>query len=227
MEQEIRGDGVGAHVSESIASFEGNTSGILVGFRLLFGVRLGRHFSYLNSTADYARLGGDTQMAKGFAYVRQDYEFTPFLWSEIFGQIEADRFRRIARRELLGAGPRLALLQNPCMALFVGTAYMLEFTRLSLDGPDPHPSSLAHRSSNYVAFTWRLWQSAALSQSLYVQPRFDALEDIHFLSVTDLEFKLTARLSSRIDTTARYDTRQTPQTKQYDLVVKNMLDFRF
>jgi len=72
-----------------------------------------------------------------------------------------------------------------------------------------------------------LWQPATLSQTFYVQPRFDALEDLHFLSVTGLEFRLTTRFSSRIDTTLRYDTRQIPQTKQYDLAVKNMLDFRF
>ncbi len=227
LRQELNGDGVGAHVAESISGFAGNTSGIVVGLGVLLGARSGRQFGYFNASADYTRLAGETLMAKAFTYVRTDYELSPFLWSELFGQMEADRIRRIALRELLGAGPRILLIRSRNAMLFFGTSYVLEYTRLRSDQAAVASSSVAHRWSNYLEFTWTIGKSTTLGETFYVQPRFDALSDMHTLSVTSLQFKLTSHLSSHIDTIVRYDTRQIPETKQFDITVKNMLDLRF
>jgi len=227
LSQEITGDGVGAHVSESISSFEGNTSGIMVGLGAVFGVRAGKQYSYMNASADYAHLAGQTLIAKAFAYSRTNYELSPVLWSEVFGQMESDRIRRIALRELIGAGPRILLFQDQRTSLFFGTSYMLEYTRLSPDQPNIDATFVAHRFSNYLTLHWKIGPTMALSETFYAQPRFDAPKDMHLLNVSSLQFKLTSRLSSHIDTMVRYDTREIVQTKQFDVTVKNMLDLRF
>jgi len=227
LSQEITGDGVGAHVSESISSFEGNTSGIMVGLGAVLGVRAGKQFSYLNVSADYAHLAGETLIAKAFAYARTNYELSPGLWSEVFGQMESDRIRRISLRERVGAGPRILLFQSQSTSLFFGTSYMLEYTRLIPDQTNVDESSVAHRCSNYLTLNWKIGPTMALSETFYAQPRFDAPKDLHLLNTTSLQFKLTSHLSSHIDTMVRYDTREIVQTKQFDVAVKNMLDLRF
>jgi hypothetical protein len=227
LSQDISGDGTGAHVSESISSFEGNTRGIMVGLGAVLGVRVGKQFSYLNASADYAHLAGQTLIAKAFAYARSNYQLSPYLWSEVFGQMESDRIRRISLRERIGAGPRILLFRNQNAWLFFGTSYMLEYTRLSPIQANVDGSSVAHRFSNYLTINRLIGPTVALSETLYVQPRFDAPKDMYILNVTSLQFKLTSHLSSHIDTMVRYDTREIVQTKQFDVAVKNMLDLRF
>jgi len=227
LSQEVTGDGAGAHVSESISSFEGNTRGIIVGLGAILGVRSGKQFSYMNVSADYAHLAGETLIAKAFAYARTNYELSPVLWSEVFGEMESDRIRRISLRERVGAGPRILLFQSQSTSLFFGTSYMLEYTRLIPDQTNVDESSVAHRCSNYLTLNWKIGPTMALSETLYAQPRFDAPRDLHLLNTTSLQFKLTSHLSSHIDTMVRYDTREIVQTKQFDVAVKNMLDLRF
>jgi hypothetical protein len=226
LRREIATAGAALHLAGSIASYLGNTQGVTLGGMALIGGKLGRHMGYANGSADYSHLGGDTQAAKAFGHIRHNYEFLPFMWSELFAQMEADRFRRISLRELFGAGPRFRIAESSEVNCFLGTAYMLEYTRLSATAGVVDRSDIAHRSSNYVALTWTPDQRTTLSETFYVQPRFDAPSDVYLLSVMSLEFKITARISSRIDTTLRYDSRHAPEVKAHDLEIRNLIDFR-
>lgn len=226
LRREIATEGAAAQLAGSIATYLGNTEGVTLGGTALIGGRHGRHFGYASGSADYAHLGGATQAAKAFGHVRHNYRLLPFVWSELFAQMEADRFRRIALRELYGAGPRFRLSQSSELSTFYGSAYMLEYTRLSESAGLVDRSDIAHRFSNYVALVWTPDQRTTLSETLYLQPRFDQFADFHVLSVLNLEFKITDRLSSRVDATLRYDSRHAPEVKPHDLEIKNSIGLR-
>lgn len=226
LRREIATEGAAAHLSGSIATYLGNTEGLTLGGSALIGGRHGHHLGYASGSADYSHLGGATQAAKAFGHIRHNYQLLPFLWSELFAQMEADRFRRIALRELFGAGPRFRLTESSELSTFYGSAYMLEYTRLSESAGFVDRSDIAHRFSNYVALVWTPDQRTTLSETLYVQPRFDEFADYHVLSVLNLEFKITDRLSSRVDATFRYDSRHAPEVKPHDLEIKNSIDLR-
>jgi hypothetical protein len=226
LRREIANTGAAAHLAGSIASYLGNTEGVTLGGMALIGGRRGRHMGYATGSADYSHLGGDIQAAKAFGHIRHNYQLLPFVWSELFAQMEADRFRRISLRELFGSGPRFRISESSELNCFYGAAYMLEYTRLSANAGLVDRSSLAHRFSNYVALTWTPDQRTTLSETFYVQPRFDEFSDAQLFSVMSLEFKISAWISSRIDASLRYDSRHAPEVKSYDLEIRNLLDFR-
>ncbi|HYO93459.1 MAG TPA: DUF481 domain-containing protein, partial [Polyangiaceae bacterium] len=224
LRRQLTEDGVGARIAARLTGYEGNAQGVELGANVLVGGRHGRHFGYSSAAGDYTRLNRATQVSKTFAHARHNYEWTHNLWSELFAQVESDRFRRITLRELLGVGPRVALLERDTLALFYGTAYMLEYTRVGENAGVVDRTSIAQRWSNYAAFTFTPDPRVSFSETLYLQPRFDDFADFHLLSVAGLQFALTPRLSSRIDVTFRYESRHPPQVRPFDLDVKNALE---
>jgi hypothetical protein len=217
----------GARLRASVASYAGNTRGVIFGSAGLLGVRSSRHFAYLALTGDYTRLNGAVSVAKWFGHVRHDYRWTRVLWWEEYGQIESDRFRRVKVRELIGTGPRIGLVQSPTLQLFYGVSYMYERTNLDTDQGEGRGEGGAHRLSNYLAVTLEVQERIVLSSVSYCQPRFDAPSDLTVLSVSSADFTITPLLHSRLDTTFRYDSVTPADVHATDLELKSSLELVF
>jgi hypothetical protein len=218
--------GFGARLRLSMAAYQGNTQGIVLGTSALFGGRTERHLLFLAASADYAHLGGETSVKKSFVHLRHNYELASRLWWEEFVQLETDRFRRIELRGLLGTGPRVAVISSEPVELYYGTAYMIEYTRVN-EGSDGGARTLRHRWNNYVALTYRPDPRISLSTITYYQPRFDEPSDAHVLNVTGLEFKVTTLLQTRLDATTRYESVTPAGVKSSDLELKSSLELKF
>ena len=219
--------GVSGEASGSLTAFQGNTAGMLMGGNLLVGARSSPHWAYTTATGDFSRFDHEVQVAKGFAHARYNYEFFPWVAGELFGQVEADRFRRINLRELLGVGPRWTLVQSVLFEAYWGTAYMLEHTQRSDAVTASDRSKTAHRFSNYVTLRYSPIETIALSSTLYVQPRFDDVEDVNLLSVSFVRFEITDLLHSRLDATVRYESRVPPNIETTDIEIKNSIGAAF
>lgn len=218
--------GFGGELSGSVTTFGGNSRGIVLGATGLVGFRAARHFAYLSASSDYARLDGEVDLAKAFVHARYNYELYCWLWAELFAQTEADKFRRIRARELVGAGPRLGIVDDERVQLFYGGAYMLEYTRRSNDVEERDRSVVAHRFSNYVALSYTPEPRISLGSTTYYQPRFDAPSDYRLLSVLGAELKVSESVSARIDATVRYESRVPASVEPFDGEVKNSLTFK-
>lgn len=217
----------GARVRFSLATYTGNTEGIIAGVSGLLGGRLRRHLGFAMASTDYARLGGATSMRKSFAHLRHNYELTKWIWWEEFAQSETDRFRRIQFRGLLGTGPRFEILKDKeWLDLFMGHSYMLEYTEVEPKESATEPP-VVHRLNNYVALSLRPDDRILLGSILYYQPRFDEISDAHLLSVSSVEFKVTERLQSRMDLTTRYESRPPDGVKTTDVEFKSSLELKF
>jgi hypothetical protein len=217
----------GARVRFSVAAYAGNTQGVIVGTSDLVGGRAGSNLGFATASADYARLGGSTSVQKSFFHLRHNYEFTDFFWWEEFAQSETDHFRRIQLRALFGTGPRFKVLKHKdWLDLFVGVSYMLEYTSTDASAEITEPS-LVHRLNTYFAATVRPDPRIGFTSITYYQPRFDDFTDTQFLNVSGVEFKVTDVLTSRIDTTTRYESNVPKGVKRADLEFKSSLELKF
>jgi hypothetical protein len=217
----------GARIRLSLASYTGNTQGIILGTSGLVGVRDGPHLGFATASADYAKLGGITSVKKSFLHLRHNYELTDFMWWEEFGQLETDRFRRIQLRALVGTGPRFEIFKNKeWLDLFGGVSYMLEYTSVDASAEVTEPATV-HRINTYIALTARPDERITLSTVMYYQPRFDDFHDAHLLNVSSVEFKVTELLQSRIDATSRYESKTPSGVKHADLELKSSLELKW
>lgn len=226
---DLKQSGFGAKLDASLSSFVGNTQGTTLGGKALIGFATGRHLMYASTSGNYSHLGGETQVSNTFAHVRYNLRLDSWLWGELFAQAESDRFRRIALRELVGAGPRFEIVDSGSIAVFYGMAYMLEHTRLK-SGTEPVPGrpDLVHRFSNYASIAASFDEGrATFSQTIYYQPRFDAFDDYRMLSVTGFDCEVTGRLTAGIDATLRFEEPTPSGVKHVDFTLQNSFGLQF
>lgn len=228
LRRQIVEQGFGARVLASASAYAGNTEGVIFGSSALVGLQGARHTAYSMLSGDYTRLDGTVSVAKWFAHARHNFRLEDWLWWEEYAQIESDRFRRVALRQLVGTGPRFGLLQREDVEVFYGISYMLEHSNLETADREGEAEGLAHRLSNYVAVTLRLDPRVVLTSVTYAQPRFDhPRDDVNLLSVTSAELVVTKRLRSRIDLNVRYSSVTPADVRSTDVELKNALELTF
>jgi len=227
LRQQVSETGFGARLRASVTTYAGNTQGVIFGGSALAGARAKRNVAYVVLTGDYARLNGAISVAKWFAHARHNYELSNWVWWEEYGQVESDRFRRVTVRELIGAGPRIGIVQREAVELFCGASYMYEHTALDTTESSGVGEGGAHRFSNYLALTLRAHDRISLSSVTYLQPRFDEPSDFTVLTVNSGDFTITDLLHSRIDVTVRYDSSTPSDVERADLELKSSLELVF
>lgn len=219
----IQDTGAGGKVDVSITTYQGNTRGTNLGASGLVGVRGGPHLAYAHANGRYSHLGGQVQVANYFAHLRYNYDFTPWFAGEALAQAESDRFRRLTLRQLLGAGARFTLLDEPAAAVYYGAAYLFEYNRLAA-GEAPVRPDVVHRLGNYVSAVLEVEDARAIfSNTLYYQPRFDAFRDYRLLWISSLDFRVTGHLSAGIHATLRQEQPAPAGVESFDLTVTNTL----
>jgi len=223
--KQLKERGFGVRIGASATSYAGNTRGVALGGSAFAGFRSGAHLGYLATSGSYTALGGTVSIANWFAHLRYDYQLLERVSWEGFAQLESDRFRRISWRELIGTGPRIALLDESWLQAFLGTAYMYEYTTLS-GGADSEGGG-AHRSSSHLVFSVRAHPKISVGSVTYFQPRLDALSDFRILSVADADFEVTSRLHSRLTAKVRYDALPPAGVEPADLEMASALEVLF
>jgi hypothetical protein len=225
--QKVAQQGSGVAVRASMASYAGNTRGVIFGSAALVGIHGAKNFAFLTLSGDYTRLNGEVSVAKWFGHLRHDYQLRDWLAWEEYGQIESDRFRRIRLRELVGTGPRFGLARGDVFELYYGASYMYEHTKLDTAATGGRGQGGAHRFSNYISALLHAHERVTLSSVTYYQPRFDRVSDYILLSVNGADFTITSRLHSRVDVVARFDSITPPDVKRADLELKSALELTF
>ncbi len=221
----LNGTGRTLDVKANLTGKTGNTEQLAFGAAALLGLRDERNLFYISSTADYSRLNHETNVASAFAHARYNRKFLEWLWGELFAQMESDRFRRVALRTLLGAGPRFILTETPELAVYYGASYMLEVTERTTAVTADRREQIAHRFNNYATLNVHPHPRIGLSETVYYQPRFDRWSDYWLLSVFSARFEVTQTLSTQIDFTAHRESSVPPGVKRTDTTVVSSLAF--
>lgn len=223
-------DGVTGQVQLKLDWREGNNTFIDVGGAASLLYRRGRLLGLALVRGEYGNARDGIAIArKSFEHLRARVSIDCRWKWEAFGQHEYDAFRRLAVRGVAGTGPALQIVNEDRVGILAGAAYLLELEQLDARPGtiDAGLRSVAHRASMYLTGTEKLGGGAAITQTVYVQPRLDDPDDVRVLG----ELSVTAKLSKRIALTdafnVSYDRTPPDRIRRYDtqLTVGLLLTF--
>jgi hypothetical protein len=201
----------------------GNTQTLTFAGSAFGAITHDRHVFFGRLSADYGQARAQTTVARWMAHARYNYRLTDVVALEALSQVQHDRFRRLAVRDLYGAGLRFNLANEEEFEFFAGTTYLFEHEIIETVPGSPSTNDVWHRSSNYVGANLRVAPLVDASTVTYVQPRFDRPLDFRLLSESFVSFAITKLLSARVSASLWYDNRPPFDVRTYDLEVKNSL----
>ena len=211
-------------VQASFAGHVGNTEGAEAIGAAFAGATFGRHLMFVKGQGDYAEYSGKPSIAKAFGHARYNFRVLPVLFLEAFVQIEENQFQRLALRQVDGLGARVGIVQRSDVQLFYGTAWMLDYEKLSdTDAPlgtilGPH--WFAQRWNSYLAVGWKLNERARLTDAFYIQPRVNGFSDFRLLNDASFVMDIDKRFSAKVDCQVHYNS--TPPSRVLPLDVDTL-----
>ncbi len=159
----------------------------------------------IRANVNYTDAGGKTFVSNNFLHLRHNYKFNAWLRWEEFTQLQQNKITGIDLRYLLGTGPRFKLFQSKLMNMYLGTAIMYEYEIEKTEGNN----QIIHenpRSSNYVSLTYHPNDNVKISHTTYYQTLYDFPKDHRISSQTDVELKISKKLSFTLSYRILYDT---------------------
>jgi len=171
------------------------------------------HQALLFGTASYAEISDDAYLSRALGHARWTArlgatEVARRFASELFAQVQYDAFLKLRFRAVGGGGVRTTFVDTEAVHMYAGTGYMFEREEFQdeLLPEDPHPRTTTnHRWTSYLTLSVALDESFTLTNTVYVQPRFDDFPDFRVLETFSLTLKsstvfaITAGLSMRYD----------------------------
>lgn len=211
------------------ASFSGN-SGNGSGFQAGGGVTSaalfggGRHLAYFRGKIAYAEFEKMVTASDSYAHLRHQFELLPWLLTDLFTQVQQDRFQRLSSRRLFGGGPAFRILDREGSSIYAGTGIMHEReVYRDAAGSMPEPDEDTFRSTSYVILDFGIGGNAGISFAGYLQPRIDRAADTRILGEAALSVGLGRLFSMSISLAVRHDNEPPDGVKPTDLAVRNSL----
>lgn len=185
-------------------------------------------YSFVIAQGDYGWNKGKEYSNNALLHLRYIHNLKGNIKPEIFGQINYNKRQLLLYRSLIGGGFRFTILSDSISNLVFGTAYMFEFEKIDLENSANHPNNTKHhRWSSFVSYSNSFSQNVFLSSVIYVQPRFDELNDVRILTENHLGVKLTNRLSLSLIFSLRYDSKPPDKVKDLDTNTKIGFNYNF
>lgn len=146
------------------------------------------------------------------------------LSAEAFVQHEYDRWRRLELRALVGGGLRWDGHPLDGLALAAGLSLMAQAEQLlSPKAGDPQGLASELRLSSYLSGAVELSKNAALSATLYAQPRPLQPADVRGLVDVAVQVAATPRWSLKLQHSLAVDSRPPVAVRGYDATTKAAL----
>ncbi len=227
-------DGASGKLEASADWRTGNTRRLRLAGAVIARWRAGAHLVFGVARGEYGRSAGVgpapqvTDASRDFEHLRYRWQATTWLAPEAFAQHEADRFRRLRLRALVGAGARARVLERGPWSVHVGAAVMAEYERLTRDDlPRAGTTVIDARLSTYAVARWNRSDDVAASETIYVQPRLGDARDVRLLSETALTARLGAGVAFRFALVIAHDSRPPPGTARTDAGLQSGLQLAF
>ncbi len=232
-----------------------NSEALMRGTELGFGTRLGVNFGFnsgnstffrwqLDARSDYriqhfyTFLVGNLErgtandeifLFRGFLHYRAIWQPDTLFQPEFFTQREFNDFILLKDRVLFGSGVRLNLryLQptDTVMAfkLTLGIGAMWEQERFT----ELNPETKLFRSTNYLAFLWRIVPRTSLQLIGYYQVDVNRFSDYRLLLDGLLAINITDKLAATVTMIYRYDNEPVQNVARFDLDLRNGFTYTF
>ncbi len=185
------------------------------------------HRVFVSGNARYAEVSDKSTINQAFAHLRWTAMWHERVGSDLFVQHQSNEFLRLRRRTLGGVGVRIEPVHFRFLQVSVGSAYMFEAERIRVaDGASDPPNTDFHRWSNYLIVRSELFDGRLLLQdSLFVQPRFDAFEDVRVLNDFEVKAKVIDRFTIGTTFSVLHDSRPPTTVKPTDLRLATTVTF--
>lgn len=171
--------------------------------------RHGDHLIVALASGELLQTSGVSFDQRIFEHLRYRYTFIPRLVGEAFTQHEYNEQRRLLLRALVGAGPRVQLVDTDRTHIGLGVAYMLEYERLDENSMiDANHDELNHRISSYITGSYAVDDDMLVVGTAYAQPEIVDPGDVKMLVETQLVFKPTKHLSFSTAFTLFFDSEE-------------------
>ncbi len=225
----VDAEGPFLRIDGSVGWMRGNVDFLEVSTNVLTGVNHGKHHLMAHMAASYAEFGGASYLGRAFAHLRWTAQWHERVASEIFAQNQYDRILFLRARALVGAGPRLTLIESDALKAYAATGYMLErevFQRSVIPEDEPHPRKTTnHRWTNYLTFTAQVDEMLSFTNTIYVQPRFDDFSDYRVAEEAALTLTHGTGLSISLALRVRFDSRPPQALSRTDVSLFTTLGF--
>lgn len=178
----------------------------------------------------FGQVADNTIVNRGFAHTRYTRMWIPRLGSDLFVQGQYDQITRLRSRVVGGVGLRVDAVHRRVIQIWAGTAYMPEYEVNDTVEGDPHPERVVnHRWTSYGSIQLVLFPEGQLMvrNTAYVQPRFDAFDDVRVLENLQLEAAVTPVLALGADFLLQYDSDPPQEVVPLDMTLGSYLRLRF
>ncbi|MCK6544485.1 DUF481 domain-containing protein [Myxococcota bacterium] len=174
---------------------------------------------FLAVSARFAERAGTAFLNQGFAHLRWTSMWHARVGSDVFAQYQFNEFQRLGVRAIAGLGARFELVHAPVFMAWAGTGYMFEHDRIDvLAGAPDDPESFEHRWTSYLTARLALFDARLLLQNtLYHQPRLDALDDVRVLEELEVLAKVSDAFALGVTTSLMHDSAPPTGVKGTDL----------
>lgn len=191
--------------------------------------RANQFYTFLVGNLERGTANEQVFLFRGFAHYRAIWQRDTLFQPEFFAQREFNEFILLKDRILFGSGLRLNLLHlqptDTAMAfkltLGIGAMYENEvFSALN-------PETKLLRSTNYLAFLWRIVPRTSLQLIGYYQVDVHRPSDYRLLLDGLLTISVTDRLAATVTLIYRYDNEPVQSVARFDLDVRNGFTYAF
>jgi hypothetical protein len=182
---------------------------------------------FLNGSHTFSQSLGETTADSTFAHLRNIREVVKDLKSygeidwETFGQIEKDKFQKLASRTLLGSGLRFKPYEEYYIFFGVSPMYVKE---TYLDNTN---SEQSFRGNFYVNFKRDLTELTSVSYTGYYQPKLGYSNDYDMTHSFLFKNRVTEELSIIFQISHDYDSHPIENVKRYDMEQKTSFTYEF
>ena len=174
---------------------------------------------FITGSGRFAESAAGPFVSQTYLHMRWTAMWHPRAGSDLFVQHQYNRFFRLQRRSLAGAGARFEIVHDPVFLWWGGTAYMLEYELINVQpGAPDDPETLRHRWTNYLTERLTFAGGRLMVQSTtYIQPRFDDFSDFRILEELEGLGKVTDMISFGLNLSILHDSAPPTGVKTTDL----------
>ena len=175
----------------------------------IFDVDANAHLQYKSKKSLYLFLGGygflkgdkQSYVDYSFLHLRYNYKLTKLLRLEAFTQLQQNVITKIQFRYLIGAGPRIKLVESNKIKLYMGALPMYEIEK------ERGVAALIRnwRCSNYLSLTFIPNKQTELTTTTYYQPVLFVASDYRLLNQSTCKIKAGKKIAVVIRYNYQYD----------------------
>ncbi len=174
---------------------------------------------FMTGSGRFAERAGAPFLNQAFAHLRWTAMWHRRIGSDVFVQYQFNQFQRLRGRAVVGGGARFEIVHLPVFMMWAGSGYMFEYDRIDvLKGASDAPETFEHRWTNYLTMRLAVLQGRLLLQNtVYYQPRFDAIADCRVLEELEALAKVAEVLGLGATLSVLYDSAPPTGVRNTDL----------